>query len=74
MTFDDFKREIKHYLVMADITSDPRFWIDRDKGMFVCDVSGGYRFTANTISSIITIINRGRKFIFKPIYIGLNKE
>lgn len=74
MTFDDFKSEIKHYLVMADITSDPRFWIDKDKRMFVCDVKGGYRFTANTISSIITIINRGRKFTFKPIYIGLNEE
>lgn len=74
MTFEDFKKEIKHYLVMADITADPKFWIDNDKGMFVCDVIGGYRFTANTISSIITILNRGRKFTFKPIYIGLNKE
>ena len=74
MTFDDFKREIRHYLVMADITTDPRFWVDSDKGMFICDVRGGYRFTANTISKVITIINRGRKFTFKPIYIGLNKE
>ena len=74
MTFDDFKREIRHYLVMADITTDPNFWINRDKGMFVCDVKGGYRFTANTISSVITIINRGRKFIFKPVYIRLNEE
>lgn len=74
MTFDDFKREIRHYLVMADITTDTRFWVDRDKGMFVCDVKGGYRFTANTISSIITVINRGRKFTFKPIYVGLNEE
>ena len=74
MTFDDFKREIRHYLVRADITTDTRFWVDRDKGMFVCDVKGGYRFTANTISSIITVINRGRKFTFKPIYVGLNEE
>lgn len=74
MTFDDFKREIRHYLVMADITTDPRFWVDSDKGMFVCDVKGGYRFTANKISRVITIINRGRKFIFKPVYIGLNEE
>ena len=73
MTFEEFKKEINHYLVMADITSDTRFWIDKDKGMFICDVSGGYRFTANTISSIITILNRGRKFTFKPIYIGLNE-
>ena len=74
MTYEEFKKEIKHYLVMADITSDPMFWIDKDKRMFVCDISGGYRFTANTISKVITIINRGRKFIFKPVYIGLNEE
>lgn len=74
MTFDDFKREIRHYLVMADITTDTKFWINRDKGMFVCDVKGGYRFTANTISKVITITNRGRKFIFKPVYVGLNEE
>lgn len=73
MTFDDFKREIKHYLVMADITSDPRFWIDREKGMFVCDIKseGGYRLTANSISDVITVLSGKRKFAFEPRYIAL---
>ena len=73
MTFEEFKKEIKHYLVMADITSDTRFWVDRDKGMFVCDIKSesGYRLTANSISDVITVLSGKRKFVFKPTYIAL---
>lgn len=76
MTFDDFKREIKHYLVMADITTGVKFWVDKDKKMFVCDIKseGGYRLTANSISDVITVLSRGRKFAFKPVYVRFFEE
>lgn len=68
MKFEDFKKEIHSRMAVSHSTGIPKFFIDDDKGIFVCIVDG-IKFTANSISRKITAVYNGRKFMFDPLFV-----
>lgn len=68
MKFEDFKKEIHCRMAVSHSTGIPKFFIDDDKGVFVCFVDG-IKFTANSISKKITATCNGRKFMFDPLFV-----